>query len=867
VGWYDGTVADADAASAQAVALIGRDAEMAIGRETIAAGRGIVVAGAAGVGKTRFASELAEHFNGGYKRVRIAATRSAASIPLGAVGVLVPPGASSDVLTLNAIAAALRSDGRPVAMFVDDAHLLDDASAALVHRLALDGSAVVVTVRTGEAVPDPVRALWKDEHCRRLELQALSRDETARLVQEMLPGAADEAVVERCWELGRGNPMFTRELLRSGIESGQLHRVRGTWTWPGRFRPGAALGDLIAERFAGFTAPERELLALVAFGEPLERDVAMTMRGPVALEALAQGGLVAVDDATVRLAHPLYGEVVRHGAAAPTVARLSAELALAHPDVLSDPAAELRRIVWYMDGGHSLSANVLLQASLRAQVHDLELAVRLARAAIAAGGGTDATLRLADLLTNSRKHDQADALLAGLAKGDIDDRTRVAIAGIRATTFLWLRGRPADALAVVDRAAESLDDPSFVRELNGLRLQALLLEGRVDEIIRVVDEQLDAPELSNEARAGALIAGVSAWLAAGELHAAIRRCEAGLAIADSSSDAFPMHELLGYGITMSVLYLGDIDGAEARARELRNSSARTGGILRFLFSQVLGRVSMMRGRYALAVQAFQEASALVEVSPDLVAWNLGLLAGAYALVGDVAAGERSLDEASDLTASRMFAVDRERATALLAAARGERSHAAALSVEAADRALALGQRLPALMCLHDAAMFGAAREAFDRFDKFDGFPGRLFGAMRSHVAAIASADGERFEAASSEFEAMGCDRWAAEAATGGAAAFAEDGSRSRATRLAERARLLAQRLDTGVVDLETLQALATLTAREREIAGMAARGSTDREIGEALGISVRTVEAHLHRAYNKLGITSRTELSAYVLDY
>src|SRR5262249_55589230 len=161
-----------------------------------------------------------------------------------------------------------------------------------------------------------------------------------------------------------------------------------------------------------------------------------------------------------------------------------------------------------------------------------------ARAAIAAGGGTDATLRLADLLTNARELDEADALLAELAHGDIDDRARVTIAAIRAVTFLWLRGQPADALAVIDRAVQSLADPSLARELNALRLQALLLEGRVDDIIAVVDEQLDAPGLSNEGRAGALIVSVCALLAAGDLHGVIRRCEAGLAIADSSSDAF-----------------------------------------------------------------------------------------------------------------------------------------------------------------------------------------------------------------------------------------------------------------------------------------------------------------------------------------
>ena len=254
---------------------------------------------------------------------------------------------------------------------------------------------------------------------------------------------------------------------------------------------------------------------------------------------------------------------------------------------------------------------------------------------------------------------------------------------------------------------------------------------------------------------------------------------------DSSSDAFPVRELLSFGITMAELYLGEVSGAEARARELRNTSARTGGILRFLFSQVLGRISMVRGRHALAVQAFQEAAALVEVSPDLVVWNVGLLAGAYALAGDVEAGERALAEASELTASRMFAADRERAAGCSRPAQGERSRAATLSMEAADHAGGLGQRLPALMCLHDAATYGAAREALARFGALEGFPGRLFSAMRAHVEAIAAADGERLDAASAELEAIGCDRWAADAAAAGAAAFADAGLRSRATRLAE----------------------------------------------------------------------------------
>jgi DNA-binding NarL/FixJ family response regulator len=54
----------------------------------------------------------------------------------------------------------------------------------------------------------------------------------------------------------------------------------------------------------------------------------------------------------------------------------------------------------------------------------------------------------------------------------------------------------------------------------------------------------------------------------------------------------------------------------------------------------------------------------------------------------------------------------------------------------------------------------------------------------------------------------------------------------------------------------------TLTRREREIAGLATRGLTDRAIAEVLVVSIRTVETHLYNAYAKLGVTGRADLAA-----
>ncbi|MEV4347843.1 helix-turn-helix transcriptional regulator, partial [Actinoplanes sp. NPDC049596] len=54
--------------------------------------------------------------------------------------------------------------------------------------------------------------------------------------------------------------------------------------------------------------------------------------------------------------------------------------------------------------------------------------------------------------------------------------------------------------------------------------------------------------------------------------------------------------------------------------------------------------------------------------------------------------------------------------------------------------------------------------------------------------------------------------------------------------------------------------LAVLTPQERQVAELAARGLRNREIAEQLFISVRTVGAHLHSVYPKLGISGRHQL-------
>ena len=53
-----------------------------------------------------------------------------------------------------------------------------------------------------------------------------------------------------------------------------------------------------------------------------------------------------------------------------------------------------------------------------------------------------------------------------------------------------------------------------------------------------------------------------------------------------------------------------------------------------------------------------------------------------------------------------------------------------------------------------------------------------------------------------------------------------------------------------------------LTAQELQIAQLAADGLSNREIGQRLYLSHRTISTHLYRVFPKLGIASRAELSA-----
>src|SRR6201991_147032 len=178
--------------------LTGRDSELgAIRRALSGTGNysGVVICGAAGVGKTRLAREVLARAQAAGERTNwITGTESARPLPLGAfTGSITETAAGSmpDVGRLINSFVAQQRRGR-VLIGVDDAHLLDGLSAHVVHQLAQSRSAhLVVTLRANGGEPAAVTALWKDGHLARLDLQPLSAAATRRLIEATLGGPVD----------------------------------------------------------------------------------------------------------------------------------------------------------------------------------------------------------------------------------------------------------------------------------------------------------------------------------------------------------------------------------------------------------------------------------------------------------------------------------------------------------------------------------------------------------------------------------------------------------------------------------------------------------------------------------------------------
>ena len=132
-------------------------------------------------------------------------------------------------------------------------------------------------------------------------------------------------------------------------------------------------------------------------------------------------------------------------------------------------------------------------------------------------------------------------------------------------------------------------------------------------------------------------------------------------------------------------------------------------------------------------------------------------------------------------------------------------------------------------------------------------------ARADHAVARRLGDADAIEAAGDTFARLGMRLHAAEVLIEAAAAHRIAGSRRANANRRLANQLLEDCEGAHTPALQQPDLVDPLTTREREVVSMAASGRTSGQIADELVVSVRTVDNHLHRAYVKLGVHTRTE--------
>ncbi|MFB9351728.1 AAA family ATPase [Streptomyces heliomycini] len=781
------------------------------------------------------------------------------------------------------------ADGGPVLCLVDDAQWLDRASAEALlfaaRRLDAEGTALIITARTGFDAPGLAH----------LPLTGLDAPAAAGLLAEH---AATLSPADRYRILAeaQGNPLALLELpvaLAAGRPvAGQALPMTDT------------VRAAFLDRVRRLPEPSRHLLLVAAAEDTGDRDVVLRAAAafgcrPTDLVPAETAGLLRMDNRTVRFRHPLVRSAVYQ--AAPVSLRLVVHTALA--EALHRPEDADRR-AWHravVATGPDEQVAAGLEGTARRATERSGYAAAAAayeRAAELTEPGTDRARRLvlaAEAIAEEGDIDRMVELARRAAASTDDPSLTVRAMRVRAAAAFH-HGMLRTARGLLTEAAEPTrtGDPALAAHLMLDAVHAAWYLGK-DEIADTAD-RLDAlplpPDdpLTHVARLLTRVVRSAIGQGDRDPETLARR----VAAAERTGFGGP-HDTILVGAT-SLQAAGRDTEAHRVAGELlaqcrdRGWIGRTPPVL-----ACVARASTFLGRHT---DAWDEATEALHIAQELghrqwTAEISGVLAHLAAVAGDERRCHAFADDA--LAAPEPGAVPPGMSWAHWALALLDLGHARWESARTRLAALHTGpvsHQLPGLRSIPDlveaAVRLGRPADAHEPLARLTAWahdaaqPWIDAHVQRCRALLAPDADAaelyraalrlhpddrpfERARTALLHGEWLRRTRRRSEARTQLRDAF-ETFRRLGATPWAERARAeLDATGETAPGPGAAGGALSVLTAQERKIIRLAARGLSNRDIAAQLFLSPRTVGYHLYKAFPKLGVTARTELAALAL--
>jgi DNA-binding CsgD family transcriptional regulator len=482
---------------------------------------------------------------------------------------------------------------------------------------------------------------------------------------------------------------------------------------------------------------------------------------------------------------------------------------------------------------------------------DFALAARLADASVCAGGPAEAALLHAQALALQNRAEESQDVVASLRADALDDRQQAYAIALRACNLWAQLDRPDESWELLETTLQASN--AVVRESSqALRALQLAMRARPAEAL-AMSVQVSRDRLGDFQSLTAAWALVIALGDTGRIGDLAPVASEGYQRARRSPEAAYLGVGLAEHHVKALLLAGCIDDAVATAQAVCRQCADAPGAIGAVGSAIAAAAALGSGRLGAASNQLSTSTA-VFAARDAASGvrNRFTIVEVEALAkrGELAAAAAALDGLRPSADPSIAIVEPDLllAAAWVEAARGAVSRAVANARQAAEFAQTHGQLAREVMSLQTATHFGDKTTLARLRELKEHVEGPRAPAAYEFATGLAAGDGAALQAASRRFEAMGDMFAAADTSAYAAIAYRGEGLRGAALTAAGRAQRLADECGGAVSPAlrEAAQPLP-LTPREQEIISLVAQGLSNRQIANAMSVSVRTVEGHLYR--------------------